>query len=233
MTVDPPHRLTTIEPLERRSSVEQRVARTLRELIVTGRLPEGTPLVQRELAERLGVSPTPVRAGLTRLEHDGLVLIGETGRAAVTRLTREDLEEVYAARLGLEGLAARLGAGAIMAADLASMTRLFGEIERLAKQRAIDQYLEARWEFHAVCYRASGRRRLLDEVERLFWRSERYNRLLLSTAERYRQSVSHYRAFLEACRKVDGDRAELVIQGSVRWCVDQLWQSLPSEQDSA
>jgi DNA-binding GntR family transcriptional regulator len=232
MTVEPPHRLTTIEPLERRSSVEQRVARTLRELIVTGRLPEGTPLVQRELAERLGVSPTPVRAGLTRLEHDGLVLIGETGRAAVSRLTREDLEEVYAARFGLEGLAARLGARSLSAADLARMQPLLAEIQKLAKREAIDDYLEARWEFHAVCYRASGRKRLLAEVERLFWRSERYNRLLLSTPERFRQSVSHYRAFLDACRAVDGERAERVIQASVRWCVDQLWQSLPSEQDS-
>ena len=65
--------------------------------------------MQRDLAQRLGVSQTPVRIGLSELEREGLVEVGETGRALVSRLTREDLEEIYAARLGLEGLAARVG----------------------------------------------------------------------------------------------------------------------------
>jgi DNA-binding GntR family transcriptional regulator len=71
--------ITPIPPLEERESIEQRVARTLRELIVAGRLPAGTPLVQRDLAQRLGVSPTPVRAGLSLLEREGLVAVNATG----------------------------------------------------------------------------------------------------------------------------------------------------------
>ena len=77
--------------------------------------------MQRELAARLGVSQTPVRASLGRLEREGFVAVGSTGRAFVSRLTREDFEEIYAARLGLEGLAARLGAEAVGPAELASM----------------------------------------------------------------------------------------------------------------
>ena len=84
-------------------------------------LAEGTPLVQRDLAERLGVSQTPVRLGLVELERAGLVEIGDTGRASVTRLSREDFEEISAARLGLEGLAARLGAAAVGPEELARM----------------------------------------------------------------------------------------------------------------
>ena len=96
--------LTPISPLEERESIELRVARTLRSLIVGGQLPAGTPLVQRDLAQQLGVSPTPVRAGLSMLEREGFVDVTPTGRAVVSRLTREDFEEIYAARLGLEGL---------------------------------------------------------------------------------------------------------------------------------
>ncbi len=221
--------IAPIPPLEERESIEQRVARTLRELIVAGRLPAGTPLVQRDLAKQLGVSPTPVRAGLSRLEREGLVAVNATGRAVVSRLTREDFEEIYAARLGLEGLAARVGAASVGPAEIAGMKKLLQRLRQLAEEQDVDEYLRQRWEFHATCYRASGRRRLVDEVERLFWRSDRYNRIVLSTLERFRESVGRYRDFLAACEANDGARAEQVVHESMRWAVDRVAASLPSE----
>ena len=203
----------------------------LRDLILSGQLPAGTPLVQRDLARRLGVSQTPVRSGLSELEREGLVEVGETGRALVSRLTREDLEEIYAARLGLEGLAARVGVVALADEDIERMRVLMRDLDRLARQRDVDGYLRTRWDFHAICYQASGRVRLVAEVERLFWRAERYNRLVLSTASRFRRSVGYYRAFLSACEARDADAAERVIHESIRGAVELLWGSLPSEQD--
>jgi len=222
--------LKGIEPIQR-ESVEDRVAQALRELIVGGQLPEGTPLVQRDLAERLGVSQTPVRLGLLELERAGLVEVGETGRAVVRRLTREDFEETYAARLGLEGLAARVGAPAVGPAELERMHELYDQLERLARKQAVDEYLRARWDFHATCYLASGRTRLVAEVERLFWRAERYNRLVLSGRERFNRSVGHYHDFLDACERGSGPRAERVIHKSVRWAVDLVIGTLPAEAD--
>src|SRR5438067_1242478 len=216
------------EPIAR-ESVEQRVTQALRELIVGGQLEEGTPLVQRDLAQRLGVSQTPVRVGLSELERDGLVEVSETGRALVSRLTREDLEEIYAARFGLEGLAARVGAPAVTDEAYERMWTLMSGLEKLARKRDVDAYLHARWDFHAICYQASGRTRLVAEVERLFWRAERYNRLVLSTAARFKRSVRYYRAFLDACAGRDGEAAERVIHESMRQTVVDLAPSLPSE----
>ena len=220
--------LESLEPIAR-ESVEDRVAQALRELIVSGQLPEGTPLVQRDLAQRLGVSQTPIRLGLTELQRVGLVEVGETGRATVSRLTREDFEEIYAARLGLEGLAARVGAAAVGPAELARMRALLAELERLAKVQDVDGYLRVRWEFHAACYETAGRPRLLAEVERLFWRAERYNRLVLSSRERFRRSVAHYRHFYEACKAGDPRAAEKVIHDSTRWAVETISELLPAE----
>ncbi|HZG34319.1 MAG TPA: GntR family transcriptional regulator [Gaiellaceae bacterium] len=222
------------EALERvvrieRSSVEAQVAQALRELIVRGELPEGTPLVQRDLAGRLGVSQTPIRLGLLELERAGLVEVGDTGRALVRRLTREDFEETYVARLALEGLAARVGAPAVGPGELGRMRELHRELERLGAKQAVDDYLRRRWEFHAVCYAASGRPRLVAEIERLFWRGERYNRLVLSGRERFTRSLAHYRDFLEACEARNGAEAERVIHESVRWALDAVLDSLPSE----
>jgi DNA-binding GntR family transcriptional regulator len=223
--------LGAIEPISR-ESVEERVAGRLRRLIVSGELPEGTPLVQRDLAQRLGVSQTPVRIGLSELERDGLVEVGETGRALVSRLTREDFEEIYAARLGLEGLAARVGVEGLADPDVERMRELLRELDRLARKRDVDNYLRARWDFHAICYQSSGRVRLVAEVERLYRRAERYNHLVLSTAARFRRSVEYYREFLEACERRDGDAAERVIHESIRSAVDLLGRSLPSETET-
>lgn len=222
-----------ISPLEERESVEQLVARTLRELIVDGRLPQGTPLVQRDLAHQLGVSPTPVRAGLSQLEREGFVEVTPTGRAVVRRLTREDFEEIYAARLGLEGLAARLGAESVGRAEIAHMKGTLRDLRRLAAEQDVQEYLRQRWEFHATCYRASGRLRLVDEVARLFWRADRYNRLVLSTAERFRESVGRYQRFLAACEAHDGERAEAIVQESLRWAFGRAAGSVPSEVEGA
>jgi DNA-binding GntR family transcriptional regulator len=221
----------TISPLEDRESVEQRVAQTLRELIVDGQLPAGTPLVQRDLAQQLGVSPTPVRAGLSQLEREGLVAVTPTGRAIVSRLSREDFEEIYAARLGLEGLAANHGARACGKAEISAMKETLRDLRRLAEEQNVNDYLHQRWAFHATCYRASGRQRLVDEVGRLFWRADRYNRLVLSTGERFRESVGRYKDFLAACEAQDGESAERVVHESLRWAISRTLESLPSEAD--
>ena len=224
---------SAIAPLEERESIEQRVAQSLRALIVAGQLPEGTQLVQRDLAVRLGVSQTPVRASLGVLQREGFVAVGSTGRAYVSRLTREDFEEIYAARLGLEGLAARLGAEAVGAKELASMRKTLTTLERAAAAEDVDAYLALRWEFYGTCYRASGRRRLVEEVERLYRRSERYNRLVLSTAQRFRESLDRYAAFFADCEVGDGEAAERGVQESLRWAVDSVASGLPSEAEFA
>jgi DNA-binding GntR family transcriptional regulator len=224
-------RTDPIAPLDERPSVEARAAAALRDLIVQGQLREGTPLVHRDLAERLGVSPTPVRAALGGLAREGLVEVTSTGRAFVSRLTREDFEEIYAIRLGLEGLVARLGAPLVDEAALRAMRDMLGSLRDLAAHQEVDAYLALRWDFHETCYRASGRTRLVAEVERLYRRSERYNRLVLASPERFRQSVERYAGFLAACEAHDGETAERIIQQAMRWAMDRLAPTLRSESE--
>ncbi len=220
-----------IVPLESRESIEQRVARELRLLIGGGQLPEGTQLVGRDLALRFGVSQTPVRAGLSQLERDGFVVFGPTGRAFVRRLTREDFEEIYYARYGLEGLAARLGAAAVGTAEVDRMGEVLAELRRAADERDVEAYLDGRWTFYGTCYRAGGRERLVADVERLYRRSERYNRLVLSTPERFRESLGRYEDFYVACVASNGILAERIVHESLRWAVESVAATLPSESD--
>jgi DNA-binding GntR family transcriptional regulator len=221
-----------IHPLAERESIEHRVAKALRALIVSGQLTEGTPLVQRDLAARLGVSQTPVRAGLSQLEREGFIELTPTGRAVVSRLTREDFEEIYAARYGLEGLAARLGADSVDAAALAIMRDALTELREAARTQDVDRYLALRWDFYGTCYRSSARHRLVDQVERLYRRSERYNRIVLSTPQRFKESLGRYTAFLAASKAHDGAAAEEIVQESLAWAVERVARDLPSEADA-
>ena len=224
---------TPIAPLEERESVEHLGARTLRDLIVDGKLPEGTPLVQRELAQQLGVSPTPVRAGLSQLEREGFVVVTPTGRALVRRLTREDFEEIYAARLGLEGLAARLGAYAVGREDIAGMkvtcvTCAVSPPSRTSRSTcgsagSSTPPVTGRAAASGSSTRSSG----------CSGGADRYNRLVLSTAQRFRESVGRYQGFLAACEAHDGERAEEIVQESIRWAFGRAADSVPSEAEGA
>jgi GntR family transcriptional regulator, rspAB operon transcriptional repressor len=220
-----------IAELEQVPSLEARLTDRLRQLITSGALPERSPLRLRDLARDFGVSPTPVRASLSSLERDGLVVIGRTGRAAVSPLTLEDVEEIYAARRGMEALAARRGAPMLTADALDDMASLLRELEAAAQADTLDTYLAVTWRFHARCYRAASRPRLVDEIERLFWRAVRYHRILLSSPERFAASVSTHRRFFDACDQRDGVAAERVVEESVRWSVDAFARVLGDREE--
>jgi len=217
-----PWQASPIVALEQTPSLEDRLTEQLRKLIASGALREGTPLRLRDVAERFGVSATPVRTSLSRLEQDGLVVIGRTGRATVSPLTLEDVEEIYAARRGIEVLAARRGAPLLDEDALGEMAVLLDNLREAAAAETLDTYLETNWRFHARCYRASSRDRLVDEVERQYWRAVRYYRMLLSTPHRLATSVSFHERFYDACEARDGRAAAVVVERGLRWSVERL-----------
>ena len=86
-------------------SLADRVANYLREAIFMGKIAPGEQLREVPLSKMLGVSRGPIREALNKLEREGLVTIPRNGRTIVARLTREDFDEVYSLRLGLERVA--------------------------------------------------------------------------------------------------------------------------------
>lgn len=219
------------EPLGRvNESLEDRVAERLRWMIAADRIPEETRLRQRPLAEQLGVSQTPVRNSLNRLVLDGFVEVGVNGHVYVRRRTFEDLEELSAARIGLEGLAMRLGAPRVKDAVVAQMEECLPMMERHAADNDLEQYLLCRWRFHAACYNASGRTRLVEKVERLFLAAARYNVVLLRLPAAVQESLGNYRAILEAVRNRDGDAAHAAFVASADWAVNRARGVLPHEE---
>ena len=117
-----------------RREVTSSAYQRLRDLIVTGRLAPGEPLIETELSARLGVSRTPIRAALQRLQQEGFVSASRAGsmlRAAVAPLTADDMREVFMMVGALEAAAARASAGLAKAGRTALSDRMARLTDRL------------------------------------------------------------------------------------------------------
>jgi len=148
----------------------------IRRRILTGVLEPGAPINQDALAPELGVSVTPVREAVRRLEAEGLVRFEAHKTVIVTPLSRDELRELYDLRLQLDPYAASLAASRATKDEL-------DEIERLARAPASDDPLEQlirNRAFHRAIYARSGNNLLIETLDRLWERTDRYRIILVS-----------------------------------------------------
>ena len=194
-------------PIKR--SLADDVAERLRDAILSGRLAPGEQLREAALSEMLGVSRGPVREALGRLDREGLVVIGRTGRTTVARLSLEDFDEVYSLRRTIERLAIEYACMRATAEDIAQLQAVVDAMAA-ALSRGISEKEGAELDlrFHDVLYQASRHQRLLD-----FWttlRSQVYVIMLsrnVASADFRDAVVRGHQGILEAIKANDKDLA--------------------------
>jgi GntR family transcriptional regulator, rspAB operon transcriptional repressor len=212
-------------------TVEDQVFFEIRRAILSGQLEPETRLLLRDLSDRLGVSSLPVRAALSRLRAEGLVVHVPRSGSVVAPIEYEELEEIQALRLGIEGLAARLGAERITAPAVKQMAHQLEIVERLAGEHDLDRYLRAEWAYRELCFRASGRDRLVEYVRDLRLRAERYLRVAFSSPRGLPQSVGFQRELLSACESRDGARAEALTRNALEWTKEAMAEYFEQRAD--
>jgi DNA-binding GntR family transcriptional regulator len=201
------------DPLQlERSSLSEQAYTKLRSIIVTGTLKPGERLVERQLAQRMGVSRTPLREAMIRLEHEGLLTALPAGGLIVTSLDEDEVRALYAIRIALEGYATRLAAERAPAERVAELNGIV-EQQRTALS-ALDLSLleELNWDFHMALY-ATG------EVEALAQLIETYRQRAFShriydiyEPDELRRGVDEHGEIVEAVRHHRGDRAESIMR---------------------
>lgn len=152
------------------------VFRTLRKGILHGDLKPGERLMEIQLANRLGVSRTPVREAIRMLELEGLVINSPHKGAQVARITEKDLQDVLEVREGLEELAVKLACERITEQELQELYEASRRFEKLTREKdsSITLLGEADEDFHAIIYQASGNRRLVQLINNLREQMFRY-----------------------------------------------------------
>ena len=192
----------------------------LRALILTGEYGPDERLIEEQLAERLGVSRTPVRQALTMLEAEGLVEIAPNRGATVCSFSIEDVWDIYDLRAVLEGHAARRAAGRIQRHELERLRELAGEMEGLAgrfdeHEEEIRTLVGLNQEFHGAIVDASRNRRLKRLINRTVEIPLMFKAFFWYTPHERIISNHYHRQILEALEKGDADRAEIIMREHV------------------
>ena len=164
-----PHRRMTPQddPISRASESSGAVEsayRHIRGIIIRGELTSGEVLLESRLAERIGVSRTPVREALSRLANEGLVVLGRYRRAQVASFSMADVAEVFRLRGKLEGHAARRACLRMTAADILRREAIESELEaafaELGWHKHLPSFDKLNNEFHGIIARAADSPRL-------------------------------------------------------------------------
>ena len=149
------------EMLSLKVSLADRVADYLREAIFRGKIAPGEQLREVPLSQALGISRGPIRDAFSRLEREGLVTIPRNGRTIVARLAREDFDEVYSLRLGLERVAMQYAIRNGTPADLEEMQRMVNVmVDSVDKELNEKDAADLDLQFHDLIYQASRHKRL-------------------------------------------------------------------------
>ena len=197
-----PIRLDSYQPLR------EVVCETLRDAIRKGVLKPGERLMEIQLAEELGVSRTPVREAIRKLELEGYVIMMPRRGTYVANLSIRDVNEVFEIRTSLDSLASGLAAERITDDELERLQRLLVIIGGYVEANDMDKIVETDTEFHDLLYQASRNTRLVGIIFNLREQLTRFRTTSMSFPGRLKATLEEHRRIVEAIAQGDVKEAQ-------------------------
>lgn len=213
-------------PIERHQTLREKILETIREAILRGNLKPGEKVAEPELAERFGISRTPIREAFRQLESEGYLTVIPRKGAVVTALSERDVEEFYSIKSILEGYAARMAAEKLAEKDLERLEGINDRLHHLAEEGDIKTFFRVHNEFHELFIRAAGNDKLYELIGQLVLKFNRLRMASLSLPGRMEISVQEHKKILEAFRSHDGERADNLVRKTAAYGGQVLIQSM-------
>ncbi len=185
------------------------VFETMREAIIQGSLEPGERLMEIQLAEEMGVSRTPVREAIRKLELEGFVVMVPRKGAYVAGISVKDIVDVFEVRAALEALAAGLAAERATTDELDEMERASLYIYE-AEDGLIDNIVERDSDFHDLIYKSSRNQRLIQIITLLKEQIQRFRTTSLSQPGRIKHAVDEHKGIIEAISEHNVEMASLL-----------------------
>jgi len=183
------------------------VFQTLRKAIITGELPPGERLMETQLGEKLGVSRTPIREAIRKLELEGLVVMVPRKGAQVAQFTQKDIKDVLEVRAALEALAVRLACKRMDERSFLRLQLVITEYEYAAKEHDIETMIEKDVEFHEIIFNATNNDKLVQMFGNLGEQVHRFRIAYLKNTEESMSVQEEHSEILQALRDKDADAA--------------------------
>lgn len=174
--------------------------------------PGETRLDERQLSEDFGVSRTPVREAITRLEQEGFVKVIPRRGAFVVRKTKKEILEMITVWAALESMAARLITESATDAEIASLRRMFATFDDDRVRAQIDEYSETNIEFHQAILNMSKCELLNQMAENLFAHMRWIRMRTIAEDDRASRSIIDHMHIIEALEQRDADLAERLVR---------------------
>ncbi|NLI88847.1 MAG: GntR family transcriptional regulator [Epulopiscium sp.] len=208
------------------------VFQTLRKAIITGELLPGERLMETKLAEKLGVSRTPVREAIRKLELEGLVIMVPRKGAQVAPFTQKDIKDVLEVRGALEALAARLACERMDERAFLRLELVNTEYEYAAQEGDIETMIAKDVEFHEVIFEATENDKLVQMFGNLGEQVHRFRIAYLKNSEASVVVQEEHRQILKALRERDVELVSELSTVHIQRQSDTIIEFIQSQEES-
>lgn len=215
--------------LDNYKPLREMVFESLREAIIQGRLKPGERLMEIQLAEEMGVSRTPVREAIRKLELEGFVVMVPRKGAYVADISVKDIADVFEVRAALEGLAAGLAAERITTEELEELDRALTKTYEVSKHD-LNAIVETDTNFHALIYRASRNERLVQIISNLADQIQRFRATSLAQPGRTKLAIEEHAKIVDAISDRNVELAQTLAREHIELAEQTLLNALQEEK---
>jgi DNA-binding GntR family transcriptional regulator len=219
---------TEFAPLPKQGlTVASQVAGVLQAAILKGEIKPGDRVYQDTIAKRLDVSRIPVRLAFEMLQSRGLLILSPHKGATVTELSVQEMREVFDFRAYAEGIALEKSLPKLTEGDLDQAQKL---IRKMQLVDDTDEWLQMNRTFHNILYSRFNSSIFNEVIQMLRANTERYVRISLSFANRFKEYDHEHEEILEACGRRDVEQAKVLLASHLRNTVVALEELIKNKK---
>jgi DNA-binding GntR family transcriptional regulator len=211
----------------RKKSLSEQAYLVIKESILNNTFKPRDILLEESLAEMLGISRTPLRTALKRLEFEKLVIVNSSKQAVVAEIHLEDMVKVLVFRLAVEPFIARLACGLVEQAHLAAIEECLAQNETAIQEKCLTSIIACELEFDKLLVAITENEFLADSIAMIHSYQHRFLTLSTTTYQDAPGSLAEHRLILDALRAKNADAAEKRVQEHLRRVASRLGFQLP------
>lgn len=203
--------------IEKHLTLREKILETIRDAIASGVLKPGEKVAEPELAERFGISRTPIREAFRQLESEGYLTVIPRKGAVVVSFSSKEVEEFYAIKSILEGYAAHCACMKLTDREIAKLEAINDKLQQLAEEGDIKHFFKVHNDFHELFRKAADNEKLDEMISGLVGKFQRLRYESLSKPGRMIVSVQEHNKIIDAFKIRNPELAEQLVRKNAEY----------------